>query len=195
MDLDRSCWRLVILKIKNKYKHMKYKTSLLFLFWINLLAAQSNITQQEMLFRCWKAYNANITGQKNYTRSWLKKYDKTYNSYVNNEFRLSEKISKKEREILQKLNNIEENKVYYVDYEIIFVDYDFRINGYCDNSEATDYTAEVGLSQDRAAIAMKYLINNGVNVKRLTAVGYGSIKRIPDNKIPEEGTQNRRGRI
>lgn len=65
-----------------------------------------------------------------------------------------------------------------------------EIGGHTDNvgSEASN----LQLSQARAETVVKYLVNKGVDAKRLAAKGYGQSQPIADNDTPEGRQANRR---
>ena len=65
-----------------------------------------------------------------------------------------------------------------------------RVEGHSDNSgtEATNQS----LTEKRAIAICKWLIENGIDCKRLIAVGFGSTKPIASNDNPLEKAQNRR---
>ena len=54
------------------------------------------------------------------------------------------------------------------------------------------YKSNMKLSQDRANSVMKYLIGQGVDPNRLTAIGYGPDRPIDDNETDEGRARNRR---
>ncbi len=65
-----------------------------------------------------------------------------------------------------------------------------QINGYTDNvGTAAD---NLKLSENRAKAVAAYLINKGVDAKRLTAKGFGETKPIADNATDEGKALNRR---
>ena len=65
-----------------------------------------------------------------------------------------------------------------------------RIEGHLDNSltESVNQT----LTEKRALSVCKWLIENGIDCKRLIAVGFGSTKPIASNDDPMDKAQNRR---
>ncbi len=65
-----------------------------------------------------------------------------------------------------------------------------EIGGHTDSSGSDDYNLR--LSQARASSVMSYLINNGVDDRRLSAVGYGETNPITDNESDEGKAKNRR---
>ena len=65
-----------------------------------------------------------------------------------------------------------------------------RIEGHTDNDG--DDGANLRLSQARARAAAKWLIAQGVDCKRLLAVGFGSMKPVAANDTPENRAKNRR---
>lgn len=65
-----------------------------------------------------------------------------------------------------------------------------EIGGHTDNTG--DKAKNLTLSQNRAKAVKDYLIKAGIEMTRLTAVGYGDTKPVADNKTPEGKAQNRR---
>jgi len=65
-----------------------------------------------------------------------------------------------------------------------------RIEGHSDNSLAEP--ASQTLTEKRAFAVCKWLIENGIDCKRLIAVGFGSTKPIASNDDPIDKAQNRR---
>ena len=65
-----------------------------------------------------------------------------------------------------------------------------RIAGHTDSDGSDDYNKK--LSQDRADAVMKFLVDAGIDPKRLEAKGYGEQKPIADNKTEEGKERNRR---
>ncbi len=65
-----------------------------------------------------------------------------------------------------------------------------EIGGHTDSSGSDDYNLR--LSQARASSVMSYLITNGIDATRLTAVGYGENSPIADNESTEGMAKNRR---
>jgi len=64
------------------------------------------------------------------------------------------------------------------------------IEGYTDNVGSA--ASNKKLSEQRASAVMKYLIDRGVDKKRLKSVGYGLEKPVADNKTEEGRAKNRR---
>ncbi|MBQ9816809.1 MAG: OmpA family protein [Proteobacteria bacterium] len=64
------------------------------------------------------------------------------------------------------------------------------VEGHTDSRGKYDYN--VKLSQDRAESVMKYLVDRGVDSKRLNAVGYGPDRPIDSNDTKEGRARNRR---
>jgi len=78
----------------------------------------------------------------------------------------------------------------------ILKQYDFlkvSIEGHTDNLGADK--VNVDLSNNRASAVMKYLVDHGISVTRLTALGYGPFKPIADNNTPQGKAKNRRVEI
>lgn len=65
-----------------------------------------------------------------------------------------------------------------------------EISGHTDSRGSADYN--LGLSQARASSVMSYLINNGIETSRLSAVGYGETSPTANNDSEEGLTKNRR---
>lgn len=65
-----------------------------------------------------------------------------------------------------------------------------RIEGHTDNDG--DAAANLRLSQARASAAARWLIAQGVDCKRLLAVGFGGTKPVAANDTPENKSRNRR---
>ena len=65
-----------------------------------------------------------------------------------------------------------------------------RVEGHSDNNGTE--TANQSLSEKRAFAVCKWLIENGVDCKRLIAVGFGSTKPVASNDTPGDQAQNRR---
>jgi outer membrane protein OmpA-like peptidoglycan-associated protein len=65
-----------------------------------------------------------------------------------------------------------------------------RVEGHTDDTGPHD--VNVRLSKERANSVRRYLIDKGVNAKRLSAEGYGPDKPLVDAKTPEARAKNRR---
>jgi outer membrane protein OmpA-like peptidoglycan-associated protein len=65
-----------------------------------------------------------------------------------------------------------------------------EIGGHTDNVGSSSSNKK--LSQKRAEAVMKWLISNGIEATRLTAVGYGEDQPMVDNDTPENRQKNRR---
>ena len=68
--------------------------------------------------------------------------------------------------------------------------YKVRVEGHTDSDGSV--AANQILSQNRAAFAMKYLVDKGLDSARMTAVGFGEVNPIADNKTAAGKAQNRR---
>jgi len=64
------------------------------------------------------------------------------------------------------------------------------VEGHTDNVGSADLNQK--LSEQRAKAVMQYLIDRGIDEKRLQAVGYGLTKPVADNKTEEGRAKNRR---
>jgi outer membrane protein OmpA-like peptidoglycan-associated protein len=64
------------------------------------------------------------------------------------------------------------------------------VEGYTDNVGKAESNKK--LSEQRAGAVMKYLIDRGVDKKRLKSVGYGASKFVADNNTEEGKAKNRR---
>lgn len=67
---------------------------------------------------------------------------------------------------------------------------DIEIGGHTDNVGTAEYNAK--LSMARAKSTMNFLVEKGINPKRMTAQGYGAKKPIGDNNTEEGRALNRR---
>ncbi|HQM08049.1 MAG TPA: OmpA family protein [Polyangiaceae bacterium] len=65
-----------------------------------------------------------------------------------------------------------------------------RIEGHTDN--VGQPAANLKLSGERALAVRTWLVNKGIDGKRLIAVGFGDLKPVADNKTDEGRAQNRR---
>jgi outer membrane protein OmpA-like peptidoglycan-associated protein len=65
-----------------------------------------------------------------------------------------------------------------------------EIGGHTDNTGTSDYNQK--LSKNRSVSVANYLINNGIEVKRITSNGYGETQPIADNNTDNGRAQNRR---
>ena len=65
-----------------------------------------------------------------------------------------------------------------------------EISGHTDSRG--DDNANTALSAERAFEVMKYLVDHGVEGKRLTYQGYGETKPVGDNNTDEGRAMNRR---
>ena len=68
-----------------------------------------------------------------------------------------------------------------------------RIEVHADNNAAE--VLSQSLSEKRALAIAKRLVKEGIDCKKLIAVGFGSSKPIAENKSPEGKAQNRRTEI
>ncbi len=70
---------------------------------------------------------------------------------------------------------------------------EIELSGHTDNQGNSN--ANMQLSRDRAEAVMQFLIDKGIDKKRLTAVGYGPTRPIASNANPETRKLNRRVEI
>ena len=66
----------------------------------------------------------------------------------------------------------------------------FRVEGHTDNSNAESLNQK--LSEQRALSVCRWLVENGIDCKRLIAVGFGSTKPLAANDSAENRAMNRR---
>ena len=78
----------------------------------------------------------------------------------------------------------------FADYLLNNSDYQVIIYGYTDNKG--DHSTNQKLSKNRAKAVMNALINRGIKLTRLTAIGMGSKQPIADNTTSEGRAKNRR---
>lgn len=64
------------------------------------------------------------------------------------------------------------------------------VNGYADNTGGDEYNQK--LSAQRAQAVVEYLVNMGIDAKRLASKGYGSQNPVADNNTEEGRKMNRR---
>lgn len=69
-------------------------------------------------------------------------------------------------------------------------EYKLSIAGHTDNKG--DAAKNQTLSEKRAAAAMKYLVDKGVDASRLRSAGYGQTQPVDDNNTPNGRARNRR---
>jgi outer membrane protein OmpA-like peptidoglycan-associated protein len=65
-----------------------------------------------------------------------------------------------------------------------------NLDGYTDNA-GTD-KINLALSEKRAAAAKKYIVSKGINERRITSAGYGSVNPVAENKTAKGKAKNRR---
>jgi len=65
-----------------------------------------------------------------------------------------------------------------------------QIEGHTDNTGTDKRNAE--LSAERANTVLEYLVNGGIDRKKLTATGFGATRPVADNSTPEGRAKNRR---
>jgi len=68
-----------------------------------------------------------------------------------------------------------------------------EIIGHTDSTGPEDYNQR--LSELRARVVADWLIRNGINSKRIKAIGKGESEPIADNSTPEGRAKNRRTEI
>ncbi len=74
-----------------------------------------------------------------------------------------------------------------------FAKANFKIEGHTDSRGSEKYNQK--LSEKRAEAVLKYLVDNGIDKSRLTAVGYGEKKPVADNMNKKGRKKNRRVEI
>lgn len=65
-----------------------------------------------------------------------------------------------------------------------------EISGHTDNTGKENYN--IKLSTQRAAVVAEFLVDNGVNIDRVSPLGFGSSKPIAPNTTEEGRKKNRR---
>ncbi len=77
-----------------------------------------------------------------------------------------------------------------VEYLQLHPERSVRISGHTDNigKEANNLT----LSRQRADVVAEYIVNNGINIKRVETAGLGSAKPIAENTTDQGRKKNRR---
>lgn len=78
----------------------------------------------------------------------------------------------------------------HADWLLEHPDFDVVIEGHCDNRGTNEYNLALG--ERRAASAMKYLVNLGVNKKRLTTISYGEELPLDPGNNEKAWAKNRR---
>lgn len=71
-----------------------------------------------------------------------------------------------------------------------YPDVDLEVQGHTSDTGGTD--KNLALSQTRAEVVVRYLVEHGVAARRLTPVGYGEDNPVVDNDSPENRAQNER---
>jgi outer membrane protein OmpA-like peptidoglycan-associated protein len=77
-----------------------------------------------------------------------------------------------------------------VDYLMSHPERFVQISGHTDNTGVEGYN--LALSKRRAEVVAEYLVNNGVDVKRVASIGFGSAKPIALNATENGRRKNRR---
>ena len=67
---------------------------------------------------------------------------------------------------------------------------EIELGGHTDNQGI--YSANLRLSRDRAEAVMQYLVDRGIDKKRIVVMGYGPAKPVASNANPESRQNNRR---
>jgi len=78
----------------------------------------------------------------------------------------------------------------HADWLLEHHDFDVVIEGHCDERGTNEYNLALG--ERRAASAMKYLVNLGINKKRLTTISYGEELPLDPRHNKEAWAKNRR---
>ncbi len=81
------------------------------------------------------------------------------------------------------LNEVVEGMKRYPEFKV-------EIQGHTDSVGSAAYNMK--LSENRAKAVMKYLVEKGIDPKRLSAKGFGAKEPIANNDTPEGQAQNRR---
>ncbi len=79
------------------------------------------------------------------------------------------------------------------DVMVRYPDTDILVKGHTDNTGSETYNQE--LSERRAKSVQNYLIDKGVSVPRITAIGFGETMPVAPNDTPEDRQKNRRVEI
>ena len=77
-----------------------------------------------------------------------------------------------------------------VAYLILHPERFVKISGHTDNTGGEQYN--LSLSKRRADVVAEYLVNNGVNIKRVKTFGRGSAQPLEENSTDEGRSKNRR---
>ena len=113
---------------------------------------------------------------------------KTYNEAINKSLILSNIVFASKKAELLSSSNIELNKLALYLKQNNF--YKIELSGYTDNTGKEDENLK--LSQARAKAVADFLINSGINEKRISYIGYGSKLPLKPNTTEENRQLNRR---
>ena len=91
---------------------------------INAYSQYNKMSYNEMLLQKFKAKGTDYH-DKSLLKQYLKKFDANYNNYYTNEFEFGKKLNETQNKIEHSIQNIDENKVYYLDFQREFGEYDF----------------------------------------------------------------------
>ena len=89
---------------------------------------------------------------------------------------------------LEPESRVELDRVY--DFLILNPSIGVEISGYTDNTGTPEHNQV--LSEQRARSVVEYLVNKGIDSKRLDATGYGEMRPVADNDSEEGRARNRR---
>jgi len=89
---------------------------------------------------------------------------------------------------LEPESRAELNRVY--DFLLVNPAIGVEISGHTDNTGTPEHNQN--LSEQRARSVVDYLVNSGIDTKRLKAAGYGELQPLADNELEEGRAMNRR---
>lgn len=89
---------------------------------------------------------------------------------------------------LEPASRAELNRVY--DFLLVNPAIGVEISGHTDNTGTPEHNQN--LSEQRAQSVVEYLVNRGIDTKRLKAAGYGELHALADNELEEGRAMNRR---
>ena len=89
---------------------------------------------------------------------------------------------------LEPASRTELKRVYY--FLLVNPAIGVEISGHTDNTGTPEHNQN--LSEQRARSVVEYLVNRGIDTKRLKAAGYGELQPRADNELEEGRALNRR---